>query len=1374
MKKHGLPGIGITAEKGKKGKDGQGFYFGPLDYFFTYIGDNILPDSSIDYEDIDYDITYAQNEKRLNPKYKVGDILYITDTVDDGGETKHPIMYMVEITEDLTTCTQEHLLKHITEYGPFTLKSSLDEHTYLYPITIADISNYMYFTDSDGTPLESVLNFDNNLHNINNFIYNSLLSINYYDSSVVDIERCLLIDDISVIMDQSTYNYIPYKYFSDDYHRQSVVNDGKDIWKHTFPNIDISINFLSMTAHANTYGVSDINQLLFYTQRDKAMFISTQNSAKLFFDNLYIKKDNIGNADSYYTLYDDKIAMDNNGNCYTLTNNDFNSSIQGFVITPKKFLNQDNLDIKDFNYGYVHTYWNYNEDSIDTSTQKNTYYKPNYIRGSYLTDEKKNFYVYKTDDYGNYIRNWDDDKFSKVEIDEIRQLLINTPENKTLFDVSDMIPSSVDQTEKEEYFDVSGIIKIENINDYVKYSKIQCIDVSVEYRDYGNTHLYVVSLDGDTTRLCEYHDELIISNPSLFVSYIEQIVIDPETGDPIIDPETGDPQTEVIEEQSIVEDISVIINPSRELIEKYIDVSYFSGIDMYTNPSINMIKLDKLDPNGLYYRHHEIIQWIADPEGLKYYSKKTSATYDLYSNSYIIEGNWENTNNMTEFQKTADNFPEPVFGIKINNNKVYIDASNNGNQPYIIKLADIILENSNEQNKIAIESDDVTRKYVYDSSIQINSSTFSEIIGTDDDLNLLNNIFTHKDDNFNINDEYAIYEIPYYICDASNREYEKKYITQIHFNDYKDYRTLPIFKLNSYNDIKRIESVNNIENGVLCNQFLYVVDINLSDFGYENWGQMSEYIKDPVLDVSVQIDFKIQTPDSSLVSDSISKITYAVLNPNIDIYHTSVKTIQTDPSALYTQILSIPQNILQESLVEDSVALQLKFNLDSMYKGTLRAYMLIETSNPEPLYIYLHTYISALSITAVNNNENIVYNLNQEYLFNKEQNYYLYNSKPLKAVFAPISYIAGYKQEMDDMFFVNNKLQGEDEQINIAIKPYRLNEIEQLYTQFNDRSEDSTLVNWSTLKFKKRFLQDNIKTLSITPLNINYIKDVIPQYLYCYYKDDEYISPYLADDQDDIYDTYLEIVYNADLYNSLLIEDKEQFIYNGDFYLSSKYSQFTNNTAIYIKQESEYNVRSYKLLNSMQKWNSIYPTYKYPSDNPYPGHIELYGNGYQYLAKTVDKGQYLQEGYMSLSDIKDLNNSYFFNTDDFDAYITNINKPEKINAYMPDILFRSLLYQMEWVYPRYYTDPNVKLNLIKRFILSNADEQVSENTMPYNLTYTIYPRALYNDEEQANIILMLRRPSIVKENQYKLGTNDVYIPGVEELQDLVNPINVMD
>ena len=75
VNKHGIPGIGVTGKPGKKGKTGNSFYMGPIDQFFEFIGENNLTDSSIDYDDIDYNITYAEDEERLSHIYNEGDIV---------------------------------------------------------------------------------------------------------------------------------------------------------------------------------------------------------------------------------------------------------------------------------------------------------------------------------------------------------------------------------------------------------------------------------------------------------------------------------------------------------------------------------------------------------------------------------------------------------------------------------------------------------------------------------------------------------------------------------------------------------------------------------------------------------------------------------------------------------------------------------------------------------------------------------------------------------------------------------------------------------------------------------------------------------------------------------------------------------------------------------------------------------------------------------------------------------------------------------------------------------------------------------------------------------------------------------------------------
>jgi hypothetical protein len=49
---------------------------------------------------------------------------------------------------------------------------------------------------------------------------------------------------------------------------------------------------------------------------------------------------------------------------------------------------------------------------------------------------------------------------------------------------------------------------------------------------------------------------------------------------------------------------------------------------------------------------------------------------------------------------------------------------------------------------------------------------------------------------------------------------------------------------------------------------------------------------------------------------------------------------------------------------------------------------------------------------------------------------------------------------------------------------------------------------------------------------------------------------------------------------------------------------------------------------------------------------------------------YLKDGFMSLSDVRELNNKYFFDTDDTEVYSYVVNQPDKEDAYTPTKLFR--------------------------------------------------------------------------------------------------------
>ena len=370
IRKHGIPGIGATARKGKTGQKGNGVYFGTLDSFFTFIGDDILNDSSIDYTDIDYDITYVQNEERLNFIYKPGDILYITDASNDedsssldSNDEDKPVLYMLEITDDLTTCTKDYLLQHIKYNKPFTITYSDDDLVYQYPLNIV-------YNNLEQSNVE-------NLYNLNKLYYKSLLSIIYSDKKH-DIDK-IQMDLTDISTNKNTFKQIPVKY-KDIQAKEEYINNGSNITKYNYLTqqgplsteeniIDSSKNLLQFISEENNTSIFSIKSV-------NEQYISLSSSDNIFVTNLCIRNTNLGNVESYYTLYNQDLILDENGNCYTLNEKDFNNLT--FKLDKSSFFKSDLENYDDYNFGYIHTCWNYNKDNEYTRDNYN-YYKPNFI-----------------------------------------------------------------------------------------------------------------------------------------------------------------------------------------------------------------------------------------------------------------------------------------------------------------------------------------------------------------------------------------------------------------------------------------------------------------------------------------------------------------------------------------------------------------------------------------------------------------------------------------------------------------------------------------------------------------------------------------------------------------------------------------------------------------------------------------------------------------------------------------------------------------------------------------------------------------------------------------------------------------------------------
>ena len=1512
--KHGIPGIGVTGKIGKKGKKGSGFYFGTLDSFFTFIGDDVLTNSSIDYDDIDYDITYVQNEERLNPIYNAGDILYVIDDIND--DSSIPVLYMVEITDDMTTCTKEYFKTHIKQYEPFTIKYTSNKNVLNYPINI--VQN------------ESILD-SSTLFNLNKIYTDSAISIIYASNKYNELKETIDLKETDKSINPSSHSYelIP-QYYNDEILKDEYVNNGKEINHYTNENAEQ--NCQTLMSFKTIFRDDDyLYDTVTFTESSlninaiQEKYIDISSNSNLYINNLFVKKTNIGNIESYYTLYDQDLILDDNGNCYTLNNFDFDPITQSFNFDPSSFFKSRNHTWENYHFGYIHTFWNYTEDA--SSIINYNYYQPNYITGTRTDSFQTDVLAPKTDAFGAYIRNWNDPSFLDLTNIPIREQLINLWDVSTINDISNLLPEYIEEEDISTYKDYHGLIQTEKERKYLTYDYVQTLD-GLEFRYYENnitvtpelnhneyfsnyiklekniekcysiitfninnklikddnetyypttrTNYYILTEDNpnaiinvstfivkynDAEEIKDFEQQTSYDNLKIYFKILPVYNIDKENIFIIIN---GKERSLEVIENSHYEDIftkewilsynedksqmqfiikqacalkiyAKIINSNDEV--SYInwdvfvlnenmdndfinnvlyDASYNSSIIYVQDPTNYKIDLAYNDKFNLPYRHHDLVQWIQTPNGFKYYSKHTYANYNEHLNTYDITTEWINNIENIEFNESDIEYNvNNLFDFNIQlfsynrTNTLQIDTSTKGDQEYVRLIqvyqdSSLISQQEISDNNEILEHPDGIIKVKPDGKTTLpitlpGLKDRTSLYGQGDDKNILNDLYLNKiEPPFN---DSILFTVKY----AVGNERTCSHLTTYEYNmtGYNEYRTLPEVTLNTYNDMESLENLNKSINGILCNQFQYFTNIKITGFDNSNWGKVTQKIKNPKLELKLTIKSIIGEVDSETIEDTtislsdIMKIKYSIINPNIDIFNITQKNLESDNNVfkIYKEQSSVDTSTNEDSSTDSSTTpdievidegeikttiLTLTFTLDDLdnINDCFKLRTLIETTNPIGIYYESFMYISNLKILydkiSANNstNEDIPeYEFDTNYLIiDEEKEKYLYKSNTIKAIICPISMIAGYKQTYPNLSSINlNKWYGYEDEITVSIKPYKLDKAIEQYNTYLYRQHNDLRLNWQGMKYKMRFLQDNVKSISIDPININKIKNIIPNRLY----NDEY----LANDNDDIFDTYLEIVYDSNKLNPTLLEDMEVIQYNNINYLASQYGQYGNNTALFIRQRIEHILRTDILINSMKAWNKLFETMKYESDNAYPGHEETYGNGYQYLPISADKGQFLEEGLMLLENVKTVNDNLFFDLSSNEYIESNLSKTSKVDNYTPELYFRTLLYQMKWCYPKYGTNDDgyniiTQLPLIENKI--KYDEKIPNDMMPYNLTYSIYPRLMFNDEEQINMVLMLRMPSIIQEKQYEMTVKDLNLNDIEHMQNIENPLKVMN
>lgn len=1267
--KHGLPGIGVTGQQGKKGKSGNSIYFGTFDSFFKYIDTSTLKNSSIDYDDKDYDITYAKDEYRLDPKYNEGDLLYILNSSLENSS----IDCVIEITEDLTTCTSTQLANKITYRKPFTVNKNKFNRLNIVGAGMDSATTHGMF--------------------IANELYNNYpINVKYViDNNNKKPEKITDLTDQNIDVADEPF-IIPERY-SDAKEAYIYLNNGKEINKYKYElntgkNVLLNLNYNSRLFEIQSYLNSN-------------MCINTYD-INLYIDNLHIRNNNKGNIEALNTLYNNDLVLNSYGNCYTLTEDNYDSSTQSFTMNIDDFFNNIDVSKDDYVYGYIHMYYNYNDMNNKNSGVRTRYYS-NYIKGTFTDTSLSKVRVPKTDDNGNYIRDYNNESYKNVTSSEIKQVLINTWDTSTLENVSSLLPKTVNEAIFNIYKDVKGIIQTEEVEQYKVYDKV--IDVSSGYY------------------YKKYH----------------------------------------IDSSILIYDGSNNLQANAKF-NNYFDTSYYSDIDTkqfdYSDSSILKISLDKSDNDSQKYRHHIIQQYIGNKHGIKYFSKLTRADFNYQTSEFDIDASFVQVNHK-DLNKTLNY--EDVFNITIDTSinmtlefkdkltKLYnLCVYENGSKKNISLNTDtgICQVKNIKQSTQDIETDVITKipddkflKYVYDASV----------------INIPNTEILYTIKYNTIEDDTAV--------DETNSTDKIVYSNTVTYNriikGYIEKRTIPDVKMNIYNDLESLENINNSSNGILCNQFQTFMTLEIDKFSNDDWGLYKEYLQDPKLRIYINKNISDKpslTADDNTIKEWIFK--YTLYKPGIDIYNISANELDN-------------QDITKE-LQRDSDGEYYEFNIDEAMSGIwyLRIYM--ESQNPEPYTFNLQYTIDKIQIITSDNKHTFTLKAKD---INEDN---LYESNTLKLSIAPISYIASYSQNISPIqtrylqhpnAIGVRKWFGSREVTNIAIMPYRYDEISQ--KKVNNKAYK--IPNWNSISFKNRYLQDNIKTLSIFTQNINDIHALLPSKLYK--------NTWLCEDTDDITENYLRLIFNANIFTPRLLNDQYSFIYNNQRLLASQYSQLSNNSAVYIHQYNDINLRTDSLLKSMMKWNDEYEkSYHYETDNPFRGHIEAYGNGYQYLPNSADNSQYNQ--YMSLKEIKQQNELQFFDLGRNKVKTYDINKPDKRDAYTPPVLFNQLLYQASWCYP-YYTTNNEEVQnskskqYIKQLDFDNAvtleNGVLDVNKMPYNLCYNIYPRMMFNDEEQYNVVLMLRRPSVINEGQYEFKLEDIQkkfnISQIQSINKYLYPLN---
>lgn len=864
--------------------------------------------------------------------------------------------------------------------------------------------------------------------------------------------------------------------------------------------------------------------------------------------------------------------------------------------------------------------------------------------------------------------------------------------------------------------------------------------------------------------------------------------------------------------------------------------------------------LVKLTEEYLTDTGHIIMVYAKMPNGMKYYSGHTIAVYNVAKKNYDITV-YEELNQMSEVSKAVPANDERVIfissGLSADQTStpgsldIYLPSSigdnNARNARFYMNSKEFVNSLSSSwctlYDKIGPVKEPEGSAYegMYHYSFKINASSniptsttvvaksvkdyvsqpgsSSEVSGCE--------VFNAVMNKGSVNslERSATIAVRFRDREYSNKELKSIYrLTQ---SGYVEKRKPPVINIDIKSDLPELESSNDIEKGVLSNQFQFFVDIDVQEFNADVWGSyvdekditlnftvanattdyefvseygaqstLSTYTLHSVIDKGqenmtnrfVRIKIDALEPENKSPMDMTQKeIESSIINSESDFYRkirVRNKLSSSNPDdteyTSYSNSIRISEDTFSEPMIRPSginCESEIRFTgltFTDCANGKFRFRVIVEMDNPLFSRLYFRYYVKNLYVSYQGNN--FYYgtdNLAPERTIGRVTVYdYKYATKTLNAFICPISLTAvppcleenNFKRSDDNM-------QGSMEQNALQISPYIPLELENLYSPYlTDEQIIQNMINsqevpWFEFALKTRYLQDNVMNMSVKPIHILDYEDKIA-------KDvphlDELIEKFKTAFRTN--KNYMCLTYNGNLFKQTMHDDRLWFKYNFYEYETQRYAQLKNNSPSFSEQSVTYQIRSAKLVNAMKHWNNVF------RDNGLKGVLltggdnSTYGNGYQYLPDSYEDGS----GPLSIKETRELNEEIFFSRGE--SARVEMNQPLSPGSYepYPDQWYRSLLFKARWLYPYYYITEDHKEKIDGYDLTPISDFLASPKShIPYNLAYTLFPRCAYDDEHDNVIVFMLRQPSIVRENQYMMAkSDDVYMLPSDNFQTI--------